>query len=166
MNNRYRELFMPCVLENGVILKNRICFSNGLQSFSVAPSKGPDELLMNDLAIFSRSGASLMSIGHYGLMGGGAAPRPKQKTDKKAIRDRGERVVIDSPFSLPDSAAAFDYEDDKTWSLIAQTAQGAHLFDTRVLVKLGVSFPPGVSLNGVQEAEEALLFPVDRKSVV
>ena len=159
MAAEYRNVFKPCKLDNGVVLKNRICFSNGLQTFSVSPLKAPDDLLQTDTGIFARSGASLMSIGHYGSMGGGASPRPKVELDKEKIRASGQRFVIDSSFSAPDSAAHFDYDDDKTWSVLAQTAQAAHLFDTRLLVKLGAAFPPGKCLNGMDEADEFQIFP-------
>ncbi len=156
----YKNVFKPLVLRNGVVLKNRICYSNGQQTFSASPSNGPDELMMTDLAMFARSGASLMSWGHFGSMGGGAAPRPKMEIDKKAIRASGKRVVTDSPFPGPGTAAAYDYSDGRTWNMIGQAAQTAHLYDTRILVKLGAAFPKGKCLNGIEEFDERLIFPL------
>ena len=160
MSAEYKNVFRPHVMANGLILKNRICYSNGQQTFNTGPVNGPSEDMVTDLAIFARSGASLMNWGHFGSMGGGAKPRTGDAIDKKKIRAAGGRVVMDSPAPAVGSAASFDYSDNRTFNVIAQVAQAAHLYDTKVVVKLGASFPPGVSLNGMAEREERMVFPV------
>lgn len=160
MSNKYKNIFKPCVLKNGVILKNRICYSNGQQTFNGGPVNGPAEAMITDLGIFARSGASLMNWGHFGPMGGGARPRTGSPINKKDVRARGERFVQISRAPAPGSAASFDYDDGRTWNLLGQAAQAAHLYDTRLIVKLGAAFPKGISLNGIEEKQERMIWPL------
>ncbi len=156
----YKNIFKPCVLSNGVILKNRICFSNGQQSRVAGPEQGPNEAMIDDAAVFARGGASLMNFGHFGSQGGGAVPKNIQAVDKRAIRAAGERVVKEDKLEPFGAAPSYNYDDPRTFNLIGQVAEAVHLYDGKILVKLGPSFPRGITLNGVEEFEELMLFPI------
>lgn len=156
----YKNIFKPCVLGNGVILKNRICFSNGQQSRVAGPEGGPNEAMIDDAALFVRGGASLINFGHFGSQGGGAVPKELPAVDKKAIRASGERVVKEDKLEPFGGAPSYNYNDPRTFNLVGQVAEAVHLYDGKILVKLGASFPRGVSLNGVQEFEELMLYPI------
>ena len=156
----YKNIFKPCVLDNGLILKNRICFSNGQQSRVAGPEQGPNEAMIDDMAVFTRGGAALMNFGHFGSQGGGAVPKALHAVDKKAIRAAGGRVVKEDKLEPFGAAPSYDYNDPRTFNLIGQVAEAVHLYDGRVLVKLGPSFPRGITLNGVEEFEEMMLFPI------
>ena len=159
----YKNLFKPCVLSNGVILKNRICSSNGQQSRVTGPEGAPNEALIDDIAAFARGGVSMQSFGHFGGMGGGAVPHFMPPVDKKAVRAAGGRVVVEDKLEPLGGSPHYNYEDPKVFNIIGQVAEAVHMFDGKVLVKLGGAFPPGITLNGVEEWEELLLFPVPKE---
>lgn len=143
---KYKNVFKPCVLKNGAILKNRICYPNAQQSYMSGPENFIPESLIDDVAIFARSGASLMSFGHFGSHGGGAAPRAALADSKERKLSKG--YEYDYRREKVGSNPVYDYDIPRTWNYVGQVAAVAHMYGTKVLVKLGASFPPGVTLDG------------------
>lgn len=136
MAAEYKNVFLPYRLKNGEVLKNRIIYPNAQQTFMVGPETWPTEPMFSDLADFCRSGASLMCFGQFDKFGGGAIPT--KHTGKKSY--------------FP----AFNYDDPGTWNYLAQLATTAHMFGTKLLVKLSPSFPQGYNYWG---GDAAALFP-------
>ncbi|MDR1801248.1 MAG: FAD-dependent oxidoreductase [Lachnospiraceae bacterium] len=152
--SKYKNVFKPCVLKNGTILKNRIAYPNAQQSFMSGPENFPPESLIEDTAIFARSGASLMSFGHFGSHGGGAAPRGANEAVAKAKLTYG--LEYDYRRERVGSNPVYDYSIPRTYNYVGQVAAVAHMYGTKVLVKVGASFPKGVSLEG---GDPKTLFP-------
>lgn len=139
MATEYNKVFLPYQLKTGDVLKNRIIYPNAQQSFMVGPETWPTEAMIDDLADFCYSGASLMCFGQFDKFGGGAIPT--KHTGKKS--------------HFP----GFNYEDPGTWNYLAQIATTAHMYSTKVLVKLAPAFPQGYNYWGGDAA--ALFPPVD-----
>lgn len=144
--DKYKKIFEPCELGNGMVLKNRICYPNAMQSFMAGPEKSFDESLITDAAIFARSGASLMNYGHFGANGGGAIPADTKKYALDAF-GKGDGY-FDYRGEIFGSAPSFDYDIARTWNRVGQVAEVAHMYGTRMIVKLGAAFPKGVTLDG------------------
>lgn len=157
---QYKNVFLPCVLKNGTILKNRICYPNAQQAFMSGPEDFPPEALINDMAIFARSGASLMSFGHFGNHGGGAAPRDGMTDEGRKVKERVQLTVNHENDYRREAAGTnplYDYDNPRTWNYIGQAAAVAHMYGTKLLVKVGLSFPDGSILDGGEEAN--VLYP-------
>ncbi len=163
MSSDYKNIFKPCVLSNGTVLKNRLIFSNGQQSRVAGPEDAPNEALIDDAALFARNGASIVNFGHFGGMGGGAKPKTLPEIDKHAIRAAGGRVVEKNKIEPLGGAPSYNYDDPRTFNMLGQAAEAVHLYDAKIIVKLGASFPPGISLNGVEEFEELAIFRIPKE---
>lgn len=136
MSREYRNIFMPYKLKNGDVLKNRVVYPNAQQTMVVGPETWPTEQMIDDVADLASSGASLMSFGQFDIYGGGTAPL---KHSAKKTHFPG-----------------FDYDDPGTWNYLAQTARTAHLFGTKILVKLALVFPDESNYGG---GDAGSLFP-------
>lgn len=133
---RYQKIFEPYKLPTGDVLKNRIIYPNAQQTYVVGPETYPTFPMIDDMAEFCYSGASLMCVGQFDPRGGGAAPG---KHTKKKI-------------GFPQ----FDYEDPGTWNYLSQQAYAAHFYHTKLLVKIAPAFPQGYSYWG---GDAGSLFP-------
>jgi 2,4-dienoyl-CoA reductase-like NADH-dependent reductase (Old Yellow Enzyme family)/thioredoxin reductase len=151
MAKEYTNIFKPCVLDNGAVLKNRIIYPNAQQSYITGVESSPNEALLVDLAEFCRSGASLMNFGHFGSMGGGAAAHTGDEKKKNALKMHDPAYHKE----YPEQAPFFDYGDARTWNMVAQIGATAHMFGTKLLVKLAPSFS-GCSFDG---GDAKTLFP-------
>ncbi len=152
MADKYENIFKPCALKNGVVLKNRLIYPNAQQSYVTGVDASPTETMIVDLADFCRSGASLMNFGHFGSLGGGAAAHTGDEKKKNELK----MMDLDYKKEYPEQAPFFDYSDARTWNIVAQIGETAHMFGTKVLVKMAPSFPPGVSFDG---GDAKTLFP-------
>ncbi len=148
----YKNIFKPCALKNGVVLKNRIIYPNAQQSYITGIESSPNEAMIANLADFCRSGASLMNFGHFGSLGGGAAAHTDDVKKKNALKMRDPAYHKE----YPEQAPFFDYSDARTWNMVAQIGAVAHMFGTKLLVKMAPSFPAGVSYDG---GDAKTLFP-------
>lgn len=128
MSKEYKNIFMPCKLKTGDVLKNRMVYPNAQQTMVVGPEEWPTEQMIEDVADLASSGVSLMSFGQFDIYGGGTAPL--KHTAKKS--------------HFP----GFDYDLPGTWNYLAQTARTAHLFGTKILIKLAPVFPAGTTYGG------------------
>ncbi|MCD8014892.1 MAG: FAD-dependent oxidoreductase [Lachnospiraceae bacterium] len=153
MAAEYKNIFKPCVLKNGMILKNRVIYPNAQQSYVTGVEASPNEAMIDDLADFCRSGASLMNFGHFGSLGGGAAAHTGNEKKKNELRDYVPEGYLKE---LPEQAPFFDYSDARTFNVVAQIAEVAHMYGTKLLVKMAPSFPAGVSYDG---GDAKTLFP-------
>lgn len=151
MSNEYKQLFKPCRLDNGMVLKNRLIYPNAQQSYITGAEGSPNEALIDDFAQFCRSGASLMNFGHFGSMGGGADAHTSDTNSKNRLNHIPEGYHKE----LPEQAPFFDYSDARTWNMVGQIAAVAHMFGTKVIVKLAPSFQ-GCSFEG---GDAKSLFP-------
>lgn len=124
----YQNIFMPCKLKTGDVLKNRMIYPNAQQTMVVGPETWPTEQMIEDVADLASSGVSLMCFGQFDTHGGGTDPL--KHTAKKT--------------HFP----GFDYSDPGTWNYLAQTARTAHLFGTKLLIKLSPGFPDGSNYGG------------------
>lgn len=138
MSKDYTNITQPFRLKNGQYLKNRIVYPNAQQSYVVGPESWPTEALIDEMAEICYSGASLMSFGQYDKLGGGAAP----------TKHTGGALWF-----FP----SFDYSDPRTFNYLAQAAHVAHMYGTKILIRLSPSFPDGTSYWG---GDAASLFPV------
>lgn len=152
MAAEYKSIFRPCVLKNGTVLKNRLIYPNAQQSYVTGVESSPNEAMIADFADFCRSGASLMNFGHFGSLGGGAAAHTGNEKKKNELR----RVIPEYKKELPEQAPFFDYSDARTWNIVGQISAVAHMFGTKVMVKMAPSFPKGVSFEG---GDAKTLFP-------
>ncbi|MDR1801262.1 MAG: FAD-dependent oxidoreductase [Lachnospiraceae bacterium] len=148
----YKNIFKPCVLSNGTILKNRIIYPNAQQSYVTGAQASPIEAMIEDLADFCRSGASLMNFGHFGSLGGGAAVHTEDEKKKNALVPAPDGYKKE----MPQQAPFFDYSDARTFNMVGQIAAVAHMFGTKILVKMANSFPKGVTYDG---GDAKTLFP-------
>ena len=150
--SEYEKIFRPCALKNGVVLKNRLIYPNAQQSYITGTESSPNEAMIADLAEFCRSGASLMNFGHFGNLGGGAAAHTGDEKKKNQLR------MMDPAYKkeYPEQAPFFDYDDARTWNMVAQIGETAHMFGTKLLVKMAPSFPKGVTYDG---GDAKTLFP-------
>lgn len=137
MATDYKTIFMPYQLRTGDVLKNRMIYPNAQQSLLVGPESAPNEAMIDDLADFCYSGASLMCFGQFDAMGGGAAPG----------KHTGGHT----------NSPEFNYSDPRTFNYLAQLAHVAHMYGTKVLIKLAPAFPRGYTFWG---GDAASLFPV------
>lgn len=152
MATEYKNIFKPCKLKNGAVLKNRLIYPNAQQSYVTGVESSPNEAMITDLAEFCRSGASLMNFGHFGSLGGGAAVHTDDEKKKNQLR----KVIPEYHKEMPEQAPFFDYSDARTFNMVGQIAAVAHMFGTKVLVKMAPSFPKGVSYDG---GDAKTLFP-------
>ena len=152
MASEYKNIFQPCVLDNGTVLKNRLIYPNAQQSYVTGVESSPNEAMIADFADFCRSGASLMNFGHFGSLGGGAAAHTGDEKKKNQLR----KVIPEYKKELPEQAPFFDYSDARTFNIVGQIAAVAHMFGTKVIVKMAPSFPKGVSFEG---GDAKTLFP-------
>jgi 2,4-dienoyl-CoA reductase-like NADH-dependent reductase (Old Yellow Enzyme family)/thioredoxin reductase len=148
----YKNIFKPCALGNGVVLKNRVIYPNAQQSYVTGAQASPTEAMIDDLADFCRSGASLMNFGHFGSLGGGAAVHTEDEKKKNAFRKPPDGYKKE----MPEQAPFFDYGDARTFNMVGQIAAVAHMFGTKVLVKMANAFPKGVVYDG---GDAKTLFP-------
>lgn len=148
----YKHIFKPCVLKNGTVLKNRVIYPNAQQSYVTGIEASPNEAMIDDFADFCRSGASLMNFGHFGSLGGGAAAHTEDEKGKNQLH----KVSLEYKKEIPEQAPFFDYSDARTFNIVGQIAAVAHMFGTKVLVKMAPSFPKGVSYDG---GDAKTLFP-------
>lgn len=155
MAAEYKNIFKPFVLKNGAVLKNRVIYPNAQQSYVTGIELSPNEAMIDDLADFCRSGASLMNFGHFGSLGGGAAVHTDDEKKKNQLRKVSEEYKRE----LPEQAPFFDYSDARTFNMVAQIAAVAHMFGTKVLVKMAPSFPKGVSYEG---GDAKTMFPAPK----
>lgn len=124
----YKKVLEPYRLKNGQYLKNRIVYPNAQQSLLVGPESWPTEAMIDNMSEICSSGASLISFGQYDKLGGGAVP----------TKHTGGKWFFPS----------FDYDDARTFNYVAQAAYVAHMSGTKILVRLGASFPQGYSYGG------------------
>lgn len=136
MAKEYKNVFLPYKLKNGDVLKNRIIYPNAQQTMIAGPEKAPTEGMIDDLAEFCYSGASLMCFGQLDKLGGGAVP----------TKHTGRLIMYPS----------FDYSDPRTFNYLAQTAEVAHMYGTKLLIKLAPAWPEGTTYYG---GDEESLFP-------
>lgn len=151
MASEYKNIFKPCALDNGVVLKNRIIYPNAQQSYITGVESSPNEAMIANLADFCRSGAALMNFGHFGSLGGGAAAHTGDEKKKNALKMRDPAYHKE----YPEQAPFFDYGDARTWNMVAQIGAVAHMFGTKLLVKLAPAFQ-GCSFDG---GDAKTLFP-------
>lgn len=126
--SNYKNMFLPYKLKNGDILKNRIIYPNAQQIVMVGPESWPTEAMIDDMSEACYGGASLMCFGQFDKLGGGAMP----------TKHTGGLAFFPS----------FDYSDQRTFNYLAQAAQTAHLYHTKLLVKLAPAFPDGYTYGG------------------
>ena len=153
MSTEYKNIFKPVMLKSGVVLKNSLIYPNAQQSYVTGIEESPNEAMITDFADFCRSGASLMNFGHFGSMGGGAAAHTGDEKKKNLLRSDAPAAYHKE---LPEQAPFFDYSDARTFNKVAQIAQTAHMFGTKVIVKLAPSFS-GKSFEG---GDAKSLFPM------
>lgn len=144
MSFQYEKMLSPYRLKPGITLKNRITFPNGQHALSQGPETWPSEVQIAEFAEFCSSGASLVCFGHFGKFGGGAVGN----------RNMGEHR---------DKAhlAIYNYDDPAAQNYISQVAAVAHMYGTKLLVKVGAAFPKGYSYGG---GDARSLFPVEEDS--
>lgn len=126
----YKKIFEPYQLKNGDVLKNRIIYPNAQQTMVVGPEEWPTPAMIDDMTEFGYSGASLMCFGQFDERGGGAIPTKHSGSAKRS--------------EFP----AFNYDLPGTWNYLAQTAYAAHLYHTKLLIKLAPAFPKGYTYGG------------------
>lgn len=127
----YQKLLSPYQLNERVILKNRLTFPNATQAHLQGPEEWPAEPMINEIAQICSSGASLLSFPHFGKHGGGSRPRGKN--------------------------GGWDYQDQGVQKYLCQTAAVAHMFGSKILVKLGAAWPDGCTYGG---GDARSLFPI------
>lgn len=137
MATDYETIFKPYLMKNGDVLKNRMIYPNAQQSLLVGPESWPNEAMIDDVADFCRAGASLMCFGQFDAMGGGAAPR----------KHTGAKT----------NSPEWDYSDPRIFNYLAQMAEVAHMFGTKLLIKLSPAFPAGYNFWG---GDADSMFPV------
>lgn len=141
MSQRFKKIFEPHVMKNGVVLKNRIIYPNAQQTAVNGVPQYPTEQMIDDMIEFGFSGASLMNVAQFDKWGGGAAPRKHAASDDEK-----------------DFSTRFDYDDERVWCGLRQQAAASHLYHTKLLIRLApqFGFPPGYTFAG---GDKGSLFP-------
>lgn len=140
MDFPYKKMLAPYRLTDTVTLKNRVLFPNGQHAQSQGPETWPSEIQIAEMAEFCSGGASLICFGHFGKFGGGAVGNRGLGEDK----DKAHIPI-------------YDYDDPAVQNYLCQVAHVAHMYGTKILVKLGPSFPKGYTYGG---GDPRSLFPL------
>lgn len=144
MDFPYKELLTPYTLNNGITLKNRITFPNALHGLSQGPETWPAEPQICEVADICSSGASLLSYRHYARLGGGSF-------GNRNLGDHVDKAHI----------AIVNYDDPSAQNYVCQVAAQAHMFGTKILVKLEQAYPDGYTYGG---GDARSLFPLPENS--
>lgn len=126
---RYDGLLKPFTLRNGLTLKNRLIFPNALHVVLQGPEKYPAEALIQEVTEICSNGAALLTFRHAASpFGGGSVGDPKNPSKAHWAR--------------------MDYEDPSVHNYICQVAEQAHMFGSKILIRLWMDFPDGYSYGG------------------
>lgn len=131
MPARYQKVFEPYKLKNGGVLKNRVILPNVQHAFPQGPEEWPAETMFAEMSQFCTSGAAIVTLGHFGKFGGGAV---------------GNRKV--DPSSDRSHLSIFDYENPATHNYLSQLAALAHMWGSKLVVRLSVAWPQGIKYGG------------------
>lgn len=140
MENKFKTLLSPYRLTDKVVLKNHLTFANGLQSLNQGPEPYPAEATITQVGEICASGASLLCFNHYGSMGGGSV------TDRKSGAKKA---------SIP----IYDYDDPSVHNYLCQIPAMAHMFGSKVLIRL--SWPRGAGSYFGGDARSLFPLPKD-----
>lgn len=147
-SEKYEMLLRPFVLRNGLVLKNRLLFPNAMHVLLQGPEKYPSEALIHEVTEICRSGASLLSFRHAATpFGGGSVGDRKNPNKAHWVR--------------------MDYTDPSVHNYICQVAEQAHMFGSKILIRLWPDFPPGFSYGGGKTSYVSFgneIFPKERFS--
>ena len=144
MNFPYETLLSPYTLSNGLTLKNRLTFPNALHGLSQGPETYPSEPQIAEVSEVCSSGASLLSFRHYSRFGGGSF-------GNRALGEHIDKAHI----------AICDYNDPAVQNYVCQVAAQAHLYGSKILVRLEQAFPNGYTYGG---GDARSLFPLPEGS--
>lgn len=131
MTPPYEKLLTPLTLRNGLTLKNRVTSPNAIHGLNQGPETYPAEPQINEAAEFCSSGAALFSYRHYGRMGGGSF-------GNRALGEAVDKAHI----------PICDYDDPAVQNYVCQLPVMAHMFGSKILVKLEQAFPDGYTYGG------------------
>lgn len=140
----YENILTPYTLPNGVTLKNRVTFPNALHGLSQGPETWPAEPQIAEVADVCSSGASLLSYRHYSKFGGGSF-------GNRALGEHVDKAHI----------AICNYNDPAVQNYVCQVAAQAHMYGSKILVKLEQAFPDGYTYGG---GDARSLFPLPEGS--
>lgn len=130
MDFPYKKMFSPYRLSDTITLKNRVTSANGQHAQSQGPETWPSEIQIAEMADFC-NGASLICFGHYGKFGGGSV-------GSRTIGEEKDKSHI----------PIYDYEDPAVQNYLCQVAATAHMYGTKIIVRLGAAFPKGCTYGG------------------
>lgn len=127
--NSYTQILSPYTLRNGVVLKNRLLSPNVLQGLLQGPENFPAEPIIYEATEFCSAGAALFSFRHWAVpFGGGSVGDRKSK-------DRAHIPIV-------------DYDNPAVHNYLCQVAEQAHMFGSKILIRLWPDFPKGYSYGG------------------
>lgn len=139
MDFQFKRILSPFQLRSGLVLKSRLISPNALHGLGQGPETWPAEPQIFEATEFCSSGASLFSFRHYGKYGGGAF-------GDRSLGDHVDKAHI----------PILNYDDPSVQNYLCQIPSQAHMYGSKVLIKLEQAFPDGYSYGGGSAGE---LFP-------
>lgn len=129
--SHYKKIFEPYRLRKNVVLRNRVIFPNAPHAYPQGPETWPADPTIAEMSEFLLSGASIVCLGHFGKLGGGAIG--SRKADPESDRSH---------------ISIFDYDNPATSNYLSQESAIAHMHGSKLLVKLAPSWPDGYTYGG------------------
>lgn len=127
----FKKIFEPFRLNDTVVFKNRIIEPNASHPTPQGPESWPADPTLAETSEFGLSGVSLICVGHFGRLGGGAVGSRKDdpNTDKSHI-------------------TIYDFDDPSIGNYLSQEAAIAHMHGSKMTVKIAPKWPKGFTYGG------------------